>query len=309
MGARRSWGRKKKLSCRPTDNRTHEIGRQIYNSKCYFCHGYSGNAATVATRMLVPVPRDFTSAPDLRTLDVETAVRAGRPGTAMTSFASILTDAQISAVAQFVVSEFVACGHLNTSYHTAENGWPRHRERYGAAYPFVLGNRDAGTAAGWLLYREACIVCHDLAALQMHRPSAAPSVVAGYEAGAHHDEEEYEEYGKSDAVDAPVLSDLSAIEARGEFLYQRVCADCHGADGRSGNWVGRFLLPRPIDFTSNEARRLTDEKIMKAILEGVPETSMPAFRSVLTTEDAVAVVAYLRRAFVMAQAPAAPMDE
>ena len=36
-------------------------GRDIYNFRCYFCHGYSGTAQTLAAEMLSPAPRDFTA--------------------------------------------------------------------------------------------------------------------------------------------------------------------------------------------------------------------------------------------------------
>ncbi|MEQ1714686.1 MAG: L-2-amino-thiazoline-4-carboxylic acid hydrolase [Hyphomicrobium sp.] len=38
----------------------HERGRAVYNFRCYFCHGYSGDAATLASSYLTPRPRDFT---------------------------------------------------------------------------------------------------------------------------------------------------------------------------------------------------------------------------------------------------------
>ena len=33
---------------------SHETGRAIYNFRCYFCHGYSGDAQTLAARYLSP---------------------------------------------------------------------------------------------------------------------------------------------------------------------------------------------------------------------------------------------------------------
>ncbi len=39
----------------------HKRERAIYNFRCYFCHGYSGDAKTLASTYLKPQPRDFTS--------------------------------------------------------------------------------------------------------------------------------------------------------------------------------------------------------------------------------------------------------
>ena len=35
----------------------HQQGREIYNYRCYFCHGYSGDAKTLASSYLDPPPR------------------------------------------------------------------------------------------------------------------------------------------------------------------------------------------------------------------------------------------------------------
>jgi cytochrome c oxidase cbb3-type subunit 3 len=164
------------------DDPPSELGRSIYNFRCYFCHGYSGNARTVAASQLSPPPSDFTRADPARlgTAQIASTLRAGRPGTAMQSFSGILSEREMQAVAAFVQREFVTAKALNTRYHTASNGWPDH-ERYAAAFPFASGDLsldvpveqlDAGQAAGRQLFVTACITCHDRGA-----PSDAGSVV------------------------------------------------------------------------------------------------------------------------------------
>jgi cytochrome c oxidase cbb3-type subunit 3 len=118
----------------------HELGRKVYNFRCYFCHGYSGDARTLAATYLQPRPRDFAAATPatLPPQAVLAAVRDGRAGTAMKSFRGIVTEAELQAVAAFVSREFVEGKARNTAYHTAENGWPGH-ERHQAAFPFARG--------------------------------------------------------------------------------------------------------------------------------------------------------------------------
>jgi len=149
----------------------HEDGRRVYNFRCYFCHGYSGDARTLAAAMVEPRPRDFTASPDLDERRVLTALTSGVPGTAMASFAGTLSPREMQLVAKFVVREFVTARAPNTRYHTAENGWPNH-ERYAAAFPFARGEisleRDerslsASERAGRQLYLGACVSCHDAA--------------------------------------------------------------------------------------------------------------------------------------------------
>lgn len=149
----------------------HEAGRQIYNYRCYFCHGYSGDARTLAASMIEPAPRDFTRARNLDERRALAALRQGVPGTAMASFSGTLSPREMELVARFVVAEFVQARGPNTRYHTAANGWPQH-ERYAAAFPFATGeialdHPDASLSpeerAGKALFMGACISCHDRA--------------------------------------------------------------------------------------------------------------------------------------------------
>ncbi|UCE30210.1 MAG: c-type cytochrome [Burkholderiales bacterium] len=154
-----------------TESAAIALGRAVYNFRCYFCHGYSGDARTVAASYLSPAPRDFTApvAAGMARGTIVEALRGGRPGTAMASFAGILDEREMAAVAAFVLSEFVRRGERNTTYHTAANGWPNH-QRHAAAFPFVRGEialdlpveqLDASQAAGRRLFVSACITCHE----------------------------------------------------------------------------------------------------------------------------------------------------
>lgn len=147
----------------------HEAGRKIYNFRCYYCHGYSGDARTLSAAMLKSKPLDFTRARRLNRRHALDAIRNGRRGTAMQSFASVLADREIELVADFVLTEFVQRRAPNTRYHTAENGWAGH-ERYAVAYPFATGAIALDTPVedltpaqgeGRRLYVQACISCHD----------------------------------------------------------------------------------------------------------------------------------------------------
>jgi cytochrome c oxidase cbb3-type subunit 3 len=148
-------------------------GRDTYRYYCYQCHGYSGDADTLASSYLNPRPRDFTahnleSLPEAQMLD---AVHNGRPGTAMTSFATVLDDGQILDVIGYIRSSFMSGTPVTEKYHSEENGWINH-ERYSAAFPFVKGeimldtrweDLDDVQRRGKRLYLSACISCHDSA--------------------------------------------------------------------------------------------------------------------------------------------------
>jgi cytochrome c oxidase cbb3-type subunit 3 len=162
-----------------------ERGREVYNFRCYFCHGYSGDARTLASTYLVVKPRDFQSA-DPAAYPVEriaARVRDGVPGTAMKGFRGILTEEEIADVAAFVRGEFIERRAPNTRYHTPENGWPDHG-RYAAAFPFARGELpiDAKPAtltpsqrAGQALFLSTCITCHDRARVSEPGPIWEPA--------------------------------------------------------------------------------------------------------------------------------------
>src|SRR5262245_32873218 len=79
---------------------TLQLGRDVYNFRCYFCHGYSGDAKTLAASYLDPKPRDFqnTKPEELPVERILAAVKDGRPGTAMKGFTGILNEQEMQAV-------------------------------------------------------------------------------------------------------------------------------------------------------------------------------------------------------------------
>lgn len=88
-------------------------GEIVYRSHCSTCHGEDGSGTSWAATSLRPPPRDFTAASTRRDLTRErmlAAVRDGRPGTAMMSFASRLNAADIEAVVDYVRDRFMEVG-------------------------------------------------------------------------------------------------------------------------------------------------------------------------------------------------------
>lgn len=298
----------------PTPLQVHEQGRAIYNFRCYFCHGYSGDAKTLAATYLDPVPRDFTRAgsPLLDAASIAAAVREGRAGTAMKSFRGLLGDAEIAAVAAFVEREFVQRQAPNTRYHTAANGWPDH-ERHARAFPFARGEialdtpveqLSAAQVDGRRLFMGSCISCHDRARVDDEGPawSARPvsyprfGFVPGQPNTAPVDAvSSASVYAKHEV--RPVLAGLTASQRRGEALYHANCAFCHGADGSGKNWIGQFMQPKARDLTQYSPRSMPLPRLTQRIREGLPGTSMPAWGSVLQPDEIDAVAAYVARAF------------
>ncbi len=292
---------------------TLDLGRKVYNFRCYFCHGYSGDAKTLAATYLTPPPRDFTRGATLTRQAIRDAVEHGRDGTAMKPFRGILGEAEMAAVAAFVEREFVLDKARNTTYHTAENGWPEHG-RFKAAFAFVTGAVKLDTAVesldpeqqrGRSLYLSACVSCHDRAHVADEGPawSARPlsyprmgfapgqasqptiDAVSGASVYAKHDV-------------APHIARMTARERRGERLFQANCAFCHAADGTGKNWIGQFMEPKARDLTAYTPQSMPPLRLRRTLRDGLPGTSMPAWRAVLTPADIDSVSAYVERAFL-----------
>lgn len=289
----------------------HEPGRAVYNFRCYFCHGYSGDAKTLASTYLSPKPRDFTAG-GLALPDIERAVQQGRPGTAMKSFRGILSDSDMQAVAAFVAREFVQRRAENTAYHTAANGWPGH-QRHQAAYPFARGlvaldapmdTMSPELRAGRQLYLSACVSCHDRAHVEDEGPAWSARPVSfprmGFVPGQPNTPpvdavSSASVYAKHEVV--PQVAGLSAQQLKGQALFQANCAFCHGGDGTGKNWIGQFMEPKARDLTQYTASTMPGELLQLRIREGLPGTSMPAWQHVLKPDEVKAVASYVSRVF------------
>ena len=290
----------------------HEQGRKVYNFRCYFCHGYSGDAKTLAASYLSPRPRDFTQATpaDLPAVAVLAAVRHGKPGTAMQTFAGVLDEREMQAVAAFVAREFVQLKRPNTAYHTAENGWPDH-QRFAVAFAFARGETaldtaveslDAAQRQGRALFLSSCISCHDRARVLDDGPAWSSRPVSfprmGFVPGQANTPppdvvSSASVYAKHEVL--PRVAGLTAQQRRGQALFQANCSFCHGGDGTGRNWIGQFMEPKARDLTQYSLQSMPARRLQQVIREGLPDTSMPAWQHVLKPAEIEAISAYVAR--------------
>lgn len=294
-----------------------EAGRKVYNFRCYFCHGYSGDAKTVASSFLTPPPADFTGtkAVQFTPEHIVSVLRSGKAGTAMPSFRNTLTEGEMSLVAAFVVDEFVLRKAPNTRYHTAENGWPDH-QRYQAAFPFATGeipmsrpweDLSEEQVRGKRLFLSSCVTCHDRG--EARNESGGGGIV--WEArplSYPRNNFSYTPLPKPDAItsaspyalhDMPLkIKGMTPVERKGQKLWQDNCAFCHAVDGTGKNWIGSFLEPHARNLRDPAFMgTITRARLNAAIREGLPGTSMPAWKSVLSDKEITAIIAYISKAF------------
>ena len=96
----------------------------------------------------------------------------------------------------------------------------------------------------------------------------------------------------------------TASEA-GKLLYIDKCAHCHGIEGAGDGDAAENLLPRPRDFTSGlykirstESGNLpTDQDLFEVISNGMPGSSMPAWKGLLSEDERWSLVAQIKTYF------------
>ena len=283
-------------------------GKKSYDFYCYQCHGYAGDANTLATTYLNPPPRNFTeTSPDkLGREAMIDAVTHGRDGTAMVSFTSVLSSGDISNVVSYIRESFMNNVRQPYIYHTKENGWPNH-QRYKSAFPFASGELpldtpweqlSGGQRTGKTLFMQSCISCHDRAIVKDEgliwelRPLSYPRKHYNHKApldsisGAS-------PYQVHEQI--PDTDGFSKEEKRGSVLFQQNCAFCHGADATGKNWIGSFMEPHARDLTNANITHREDEQLKQIIRDGLSGTSMPAWKHVLNDEQIHDIISYIKR--------------
>lgn len=82
---------------------------------------------------------------------------------------------------------------------------------------------------------------------------------------------------------------IATYARQGEKIFARNCASCHGDGGNGKGPAAVSLLPQPSDLT---ASRISVAALSSIIMNGIPGTSMPAWRD-MPQRDVEALVAYL----------------
>jgi thiol-disulfide isomerase/thioredoxin len=89
--------------------------------------------------------------------------------------------------------------------------------------------------------------------------------------------------GKRSTPKNPTLEQSSS---RGPFLYQGMCASCHGPEGRGDGVSAQNLKSAPRDFSLRPWKTLIDlPSIKKVIVDGIPGTVMPGIKNALAEPD------------------------
>ncbi|MFP3948844.1 MAG: c-type cytochrome, partial [Longimicrobiales bacterium] len=98
----------------------------------------------------------------------------------------------------------------------------------------------------------------------------------------------------------PLAAQEGEVDA--QELYDQWCAGCHGVEGDGQGPAAEWMLPRPRDFTTSvyqirstaSGELPTDEDILRVIDEGMPGTTMPGWEAILSRQERLALVDYVK---------------
>jgi len=102
--------------------------------------------------------------------------------------------------------------------------------------------------------------------------------------------------------DHPQLS-FGNDQPRGEFLYRRHCAGCHGRRGEGDGPGASGLSPRPVNLAEHE---YSQERLSFVLWNGVSGTAMPAWRD-LPVQDLAALAGFVKQLYSPRREPELPI--
>jgi len=82
--------------------------------------------------------------------------------------------------------------------------------------------------------------------------------------------------------------------AAGHDLYVKNCANCHKESGEGGPVVVDGRKMKPDNLTDDRRKKLSDDKYMKSMIEGIEDEGMPSFKDKMTEAEMREVIKYIR---------------
>ena len=300
----------------------------LYGKYCSVCHGDKGDGRSRARGSMVPPPRDFTSpgaAIELERERMITSVTEGRPGTAMAAWKSQLSEEQITAVVDYIRNT------LMRPVATADAG--AGRRLYAENCSVCHG--DDGRGARWTLTNlvppprnftlpgTAQILSRDHM-LQVVTYGKADTAMPGFDSQLDRTAIEtvvdyvrtafMEVEPKAGDTAAPAMAahdlpagfpdGLTGDPASGQAFYLQNCVACHGVNGDGKGPRAYFILPKPRNFRHPASRHSFDRaRLYQAIARGTRGSDMPAWDTVLTSQEIANLAEYVFQAFIRPEPP------
>lgn len=80
----------------------------------------------------------------------------------------------------------------------------------------------------------------------------------------------------------------------GKELYALNCMICHKENGTGGEITIKGKKLKPENLTADKIKKMTDEKLIGYVRDGIEDEGMPAFKDKMTAEEMRAIVAHVR---------------
>ena len=78
----------------------------------------------------------------------------------------------------------------------------------------------------------------------------------------------------------------------GKATYDKLCASCHGADGKGNPAMAKTMGEKGLNLTTKDVQSKKDDELLKVITQG--EGKMPASGKNLSKQEQTDVLAYVR---------------
>ncbi|HXV20618.1 MAG TPA: c-type cytochrome [Desulfuromonadales bacterium] len=102
-------------------------------------------------------------------------------------------------------------------------------------------------------------------------------------------------HDKAELQPLPARASATQPAAKADMIYDKLCLRCHGIAGTGTGPEHLQHLPRPRNLTNRPYfAALADDRIARAIADGIPGTAMPVFRQALKSEELWAMVEKVR---------------
>jgi mono/diheme cytochrome c family protein len=313
----------------------------LYHNYCSVCHGDRGDGQSKANMSLNPPPRDFSSPAAKNELVRERIIHSitkGRPNTAMVGWESQLHEAEIAALADYLLSHFIN-PHDLVATHPGKVLYEKNcavcHGDHGNSGRWTSGMnvqpRDFTSERGRALTRDTMVdaVTHGRPgtamasfAGQLHEQQigdvvdyirlafmSLPEEIQGLSGTYAHGKETAAPAAplptpaKIEApvidMNAPMPHSLHGDLAAGRDFYMGNCFTCHGVNGDGQGPRAYFIRPKPANFFDAKYQQgFNREALFNAIHSGKLGTEMPAWSKVLSDQQIADVAEFVFRAYI-----------
>jgi len=307
----------------------------LYQDFCSVCHGDKGDGNSHAQQGMNPPPRDFTSplsALELNQQRISLAIREGVPGTAMSGWKPRLSEAQITALTDYIRTRFMLTARVETtipgsriyadfcSVCHGETGkgavWATEglspapidftdkKIQASLSREHMINSVSYGKAetamTGWKsrLTDDQINTVVDYVISSFMPGSDMALAVNNSQNTVASNAHDGHAHTHTD-INLPFPDDLQGNLSRGMALYTDNCSTCHGKEGDGRGPRAYFINPKPRNFLHTSSRaNLSRPALFKAVSKGRLRTEMPAWEKVFNQQQIADVSEYVFNTFI-----------